>query len=52
MEPCGTGDAPFWAQKRENIMKCPVGKARVDIFGNKVKCMCGYHPEAVYSFYA
>ena len=43
----GRGHAPLsgsvWAKKRSNILKCPVGKARIDVFGKTVSCTCGYH---------
>ena len=47
----GRGHAPppgsLWAKKKAEIMKCPVGKAKIDVFGRKVVCTCGYHPETV-----
>ena len=46
------GHAPptgsIWAKKREKIVKCPLKKgARVDVFGKKLACTCGYHQQAV-----
>ena len=47
----GRGNAPLsgsvWAKKRSDILKCPVGKARIDLFGKTVSCTCGYHPKPV-----
>ena len=47
----GRGYAPppgsVWAKKKGYIMQCPMGKAKVDLFGNKVKCTCCYRPERV-----
>jgi hypothetical protein len=47
----GRGNAPppgsQWAMKKYRIAKCAAGKARIDIFGQKVIYTCGYHPETV-----
>ena len=47
----GRGRAPppgsVWAKKRAAIVKCAVGKAKIDVFGRVVECTCGYHPKTV-----
>ena len=47
----GRGQAPptnsIWAKKKAKILKCPVMKGTVNLFGEHIKCSCGYHPKEV-----
>lgn len=36
-----------WARSIDQIRKCPVQHAKVDLFGNLNKCSCGYHETRV-----